>query len=234
MSSLSETHNEADSPLPMTAVAPGRPDAPSHPASLLARAQTGDREAFAQIVRLYQDRLYNAILRLVGNRDDAADLTQEAFTHALDKIGSFRGEAGVYTWLFRIAANLALSRMRRDQRRKVFSLDGSGRSNGHGGNGQPRARANDDQSSGLIDRVTQDAGPAPAEAMEQRERSEQVEAALGRLDPESRALLVMRDVEGFDYQQMAEVLGMPLGTLKSRLFRARLALREQLKSYMET
>jgi RNA polymerase sigma-70 factor (ECF subfamily) len=93
----------------------------------------------------------------------------------------------------------------------------------------------------LIDRVAQqDRGGAtsatssdPAEQVEQRERNEQVVAALGRLDAEYRAILVMRDVEGFDYQQMADVLNLPLGTLKSRLFRARIALRDELRPYMD-
>jgi RNA polymerase sigma-70 factor (ECF subfamily) len=91
----------------------------------------------------------------------------------------------------------------------------------------------DDQAAGLVDRVTRDAGATPAEQIETRERHQQVLAALGRLDAEYRAVLVMRDVEGFDYQQMADVLGLPLGTLKSRLFRARLALRDELKGYMK-
>jgi RNA polymerase sigma-70 factor (ECF subfamily) len=83
----------------------------------------------------------------------------------------------------------------------------------------------------LIDRVRESA-PSPSAELETRERAEQVVAALGRVDPEYRAVLIMRDVEGFDYQQMADVLGLPLGTLKSRLFRARIALRDELKAYM--
>jgi RNA polymerase sigma-70 factor (ECF subfamily) len=87
----------------------------------------------------------------------------------------------------------------------------------------------------LLDRVAQDRGAVndPAEQVENRERDEQVVAALGRLDAEYRAILVMRDVEGFDYQQMADVLNLPLGTLKSRLFRARIALRDELRPYMD-
>jgi RNA polymerase sigma-70 factor (ECF subfamily) len=88
----------------------------------------------------------------------------------------------------------------------------------------------------LIDRIAQDRSGTndPAEQVENQERNEQVVAALGRLDAEFRAILVMRDVEGFDYQQMADVLNLPLGTLKSRLFRARIALRDELRPYMES
>jgi RNA polymerase sigma-70 factor (ECF subfamily) len=220
MSSLSGAHYEADYPVPSSDPPSGRD------AELLRLAQAGDRGAFGQIVLLYQDRLYNAVLRLVGDPDEARELVQETFTKALVKIESFRGEAGPYTWLFRIGVNLAISHLRKVRRHRTFSLDRPS-----GGNG--REGANDDQASGLLDQVTRDRGADPADALEARERGQQVLAALGRLDAEYRAVLVMRDIEGFDYQQMAQVLGLPLGTLKSRLFRARLALRDELRPYLE-
>jgi RNA polymerase sigma-70 factor (ECF subfamily) len=196
--------------------------------AMLRRAQTGDRAAYGQVVVLYQDRLYNAVLRLVGDRDEAMELTQEAFTRGLIKINSFRGDASPYTWLFRIAVNLAISQLRKVRRNRVFSLDRPGsRANGNG-------RYDDEtQASGLLDRVAQDRSELPPERVENRERDQMVLAALGRLDAEYRAVLVMRDIEGFDYQQMADVLGLPLGTLKSRLFRARLALRDELRTYLK-
>jgi RNA polymerase sigma-70 factor (ECF subfamily) len=170
---------------------------------------------------LYQDRLFNAVVRLVGDRDEAAELTQEAFTHGLAALDSFRGESGPYTWLFRIALNLSISQLRKVQRRRTFSLDRPSTNNNRHG----------DQAASLIDHVRQTSA-GPSEIVEGRERAEQVVAALGRVDPEYRAVLIMRDIEGFDYQQMADVLGLPLGTLKSRLFRARIALRDELKVYM--
>jgi RNA polymerase sigma-70 factor (ECF subfamily) len=182
--------------------------------------------AFGQLVVLYQDRLYNAVLRLVGDRDDAAELTQEAFARALANLDSFRGDARPYTWLFRIALNLGISRLRQARHRRVFSLDRA--TAGRDGNGRPV-----DQASALVDRMRGGTSAAdPTAAMEVRERAEQVVAALGRVDPDHRAVLVMRDVDGMDYQQMADVLDLPLGTLKSRLFRARVALRDELKAYM--
>ncbi len=205
MSSPSRTQDQAD------AVATVQADAESMRAiALLKRARAGDRGAFGQIVVLYQDRLFNAIVRLAGDRDEAAELTQEAFTRGLAGIESFRGESAPYTWLFRIAVNLTISRLRKVQRHRVFSLDRPL------GNGHPGRR--DDQAAGLVDRVRESA-PGPSAQVENRERAEQVVAALGRVDPEYRAVLVMRDIEGFDYQQMADVLSLPLGTLKSRLFR---------------
>lgn len=219
MSSLSGAHYEADYTMPASENSVGRD------ADLFRKAQRGDRGAFGQIVVLYQDRLYNALLRVIGDSEEARELTQETFTRALVKIDSFRGEAGPYTWLFRIGVNLAISQLRKVQRHRTFSLDRPSSGNGRGGDA-------DDQASTLLDRIAED-GASPADDAETRERHQQVLSALGRLDSEYRAVLVMRDIEGFDYQQMAEVLGVPLGTLKSRLFRARLALRDELKTYME-
>jgi RNA polymerase sigma-70 factor (ECF subfamily) len=196
--------------------------------ALLQKAQAGDRGAYGQVVLLYQDRLYNAVLRLVGDREEARELTQEAFMRGLMKIDSFRGDASPYTWLFRIAVNLAISHLRKVNRFRVFSLDRPG--GGKGGR-----YGDDDQASSLVDRVARDRadGAPPPQKMEGRERDQAVLSALGRLDAEYRAVLVMRDIEGFDYQQMADVLGLPLGTLKSRLFRARMALRDELKAYLQ-
>ena len=224
MSSLSGAHDEIDLPK-----APGSAmgSEGSVEADLLRKAQFGDRAAFGQLVLRFQDRLYNSILRMVGDPEEARDLTQETFTRALVKIESFRGEAGPYTWLFRIAVNLAISQLRKVSKRRVFSLEASG-------NGQSSRRIGDeDQASSLLDRIAETRTDAPLVQTEKKEQGEQVLAALGRLDAEYRAVLVMRDVEGFDYQQMAEVLDLPLGTLKSRLFRARLALRDELKAYLK-
>ena len=131
--------------------------------------------------------------------------------------------------LFRIGTNLAISRLRKVQRHRTFSLDG-GLSSRHGGSGG--SNDHEDQASALMARMSSDADSRPPDQVERRERNQKVLEALGRLDAEYRAVLVMRDIEGFDYQQMADVLGLPLGTQKSRLFRARLALRDELRSYM--
>ena len=218
MSSLSGAQVHAETPL-------AADSAGLRELELLRKAQRGQREAYGQLVLLYQDRLYNAVLRLVGDREEARELTQEAFTRGLMKLESFRGDASPYTWLFRIAVNLAISQLRKIKRHRTFSLDASGRN----GNGR---HSTDDQASSLVDRLASQNTARPSETLEDREQGEQVLAALGRLDAEYRAVLVMRDIEGFDYQQMAEVLDLPLGTLKSRLFRARLALRDELRPYL--
>lgn len=195
----------------------------SRESDLFRRAQAGDRAAFGQLVTHFQDRLYNTILRIVGEHEEARELTQETFTKALVALESFRGDASPYTWLFRIGVNLAISQLRKVQRRRTFSLDAPSKNGRH----------DDDQASSLLDRMAESKGDAPDEALLRQERQQKVIEALGRLDAEYRAVLVMRDIEGFDYQQMADVLGLNLGTLKSRLFRARLALRDELKEYLK-
>lgn len=198
-------------------------DAAAAERALFRDAQSGDRGAFGKIVSTFQDRVYNSMLRLVGDSEEARDLTQESFVKALSKISTFRGDAQPFTWLYRIAMNLGLTHLSNHKRRRTFSLD-------HQSNGAA-ARRNDDQAASLLDRIEQSKVDSPSEAALRRERQQQVLAALGRLDPANRALLVLRDVDGMDYQAMADVLEMPLGTLKSKLFRARLALREELKPY---
>jgi RNA polymerase sigma-70 factor (ECF subfamily) len=223
MSSVSGAQTEAQlPPKGQTPEARGR----DKEVALMLKARGGDRSSYGQIVVLYQDRLFNALLRMVGETEEARELTQETFARGLEKVDTFRGEASPYTWLFRIGMNLAISNLRRSQRVRIFSLDGAG---SHGGNGSPHRR---DQASALIDRIASAKGDSPAQAAERKELNQLVLDALGRLDAEYRAVLVMRDVEGFDYQQMADVLALPLGTLKSRLFRARMALKDELGPHL--
>ena len=185
------------------------------------RARQGDRAAYGQVVRVYHDRLYNAVYRLVRHSEDAADLVQDTFAKGFEKLGEFRGDSGPYSWLFRIAVNASMTHLRRGRRRREILKDA----------------AADPTLSGMTGDGTgwrtgfSAGGRDPADATEQSEDQKAVLDALGRLDAEYRALLVMRDLEDFDYKQMAEILDLPLGTLKSRLFRARVALRELLQDH---
>lgn len=186
-------------------------------ATLLDRAREGDRAAFGRIVERHQHRLFSTLYRLTGDRDDARELTQETFLRALAKLDDFRGDSAAYTWLFRIGMNLAISMLRQSKRRRTYSLDA------------PRNGASGDTDRpGFADRVKDHRNGNPLDQAERSDEHRRVGEALGRLSNDERTLIVLRDMEGFDYQQMAEVLELPLGTLKSRLFRARLALRRQL------
>jgi RNA polymerase sigma-70 factor (ECF subfamily) len=177
----------------------------SDDASLIAATLAGDNAAFGRLVRLYQDRLYNSLLRITGSAEDAGDIVQDAFVQAYQKLGSFRGASTFYTWLYRIAFNLAMSHARRE--RKMASLDGMKASRGS----EPV-----------------DGQPAPESSIERREQVEMVHAALAELSADFRTILVLREIDGCRYDEIAEILDLPVGTVRSRLFRARLQLRDQL------
>jgi RNA polymerase sigma-70 factor (ECF subfamily) len=174
-------------------------------------------QAFGLLVAKYQDRIYNLVLRLCGNASDAEELAQETFLKALENIAQFRGNSRFYTWLFRIAANLAISARRRGARIKFHPLAAS-----DDGDGQI----------GLEARLADSREPSPQHAAASAETAAAVLRALEELDEEARLVVVLRDVEDMDYSQIAEVLDLPVGTVKSRLHRARCLLKEKLSDLM--
>jgi len=190
--------------------------------ALVEQTQQGDMAAFARLVSKYQDRVYNTCWRLCGHAEDARDLTQEAFLHALRAIDAFRGKAGFYTWLFRIAVNLSISHRRREQRTVKLSL-----------RQDDDAHLLESQAGGLVRGTRVVRNEDPAGQAEMREAHRAVIKALDELDDEYRAVLVLKDVESFDYQQIAEILEIPIGTVKSRIHRARMAMREKLTRVLE-
>ncbi len=169
----------------------------------------GRPSAFGDLVLRYQDRLYNTLVHVTGSVEDARDLVQEAFVQALVKLGSFQRNSAFYTWLYRIALNLAISRRRR--RKSTASVDDIRQASGD----EP------------VDR-----DDAPGERIERQERAEQVQAALARLSEEHRGVLVLREIDGYCYEEIAEMLDVPVGTVRSRLHRARLMLRDELKQVL--
>ena len=170
---------------------------------LIRAATAGDTAAFGDLVRRYQDRLYNIAFRVVGNPDDAADVVQDAFVNAFQSLASFKGESEFFTWLYRIAFNTAISQKRK--KRPTVSLDG--------------ARAGESGFDPVAE--TPDAG-----AMLERSEDERVlSAAIAKLSDEHRAVLVLKDIDGAKYEEIADALGIPIGTVRSRLHRARLELR---------
>jgi RNA polymerase sigma-70 factor, ECF subfamily len=177
----------------------------SDDAPLIAATLAGDTAAFGRLVGLYQDRIYNSLLRVLGSAEDARDITQDAFVQAFVKLKSFRGSSAFYTWLYRIAYNLAMSHARRE--RTMVSLDGVKASWGS----EPL-----------------DGQPAPDADVLRREQVELVHAGLAALSLEYRQVLVLREIDGCRYDEIAEILELPVGTVRSRLFRARLQLRDHL------
>ena len=178
-------------------------------AQLIDQALHGQPEAFGQLVLKYQDRLYNTVFHVVGHAEDARDIVQEALVQAFLKLDSFRRHSAFYTWLYRIAFNLAVTQQRR--RRPTVSLDQMRETN--------RSEPADDQ----LD---------PAEALERKERCRQVRRAIAQLSEPYRAVLVLREIDGCDYETISEILDLPVGTVRSRLHRARLQLREELKEML--
>jgi RNA polymerase sigma-70 factor (ECF subfamily) len=176
-------------------------------ARLVEAAQQGDRDAFGDLVFRYQDRLFNTLLRLTGSREDAADAAQDAFVQAYLKLETFRGDAQFFTWLYRIAMNMALSRRRRQ--RLLGSLD---------------------VAKDCAGEEPMDAAAGPEGRLMAQEQVDQVQSALADLGAEHRKILVLRELEGCSYEVIADILELPVGTVRSRLFRARMHLKERLHS----
>jgi RNA polymerase sigma-70 factor, ECF subfamily len=185
----------------------------------LSQLRRGNWAAMEGLVQRYQDRLYATVLRMVHHPEDAADLVQETFVRAMQAVSKFEGKSSLYTWLFRIAVNLCLSHRRAGKYRKTVTLEGAG---------DESERLNH-QADGLRRQLAQETELDPAASAEQRMDYERLLQALATLEPEFRAVIVLRDIEECDYEQMAAILEVPVGTIKSRLFRARGALRQLLR-----
>jgi RNA polymerase sigma-70 factor, ECF subfamily len=169
----------------------------------------GDTRAFDELVRLYQDRLVHSLEHTLGSRDDALDVAQQAFVSAWRKLSTFRREAGFYSWLYRIARNVAVSRIRR-----------------------PRI------SSGSLDQLRDSAGFEPVDARPesapehttlQVERVQMLQEALKELAEEFRQPLVLKEIDGLSYDDIAQIIDIPIGTVRSRIFRARQELIAKLQ-----
>jgi RNA polymerase sigma-70 factor, ECF subfamily len=184
-------------------------------ADLLRRARAGQADAFSELVVRYQDRVYNLMVRMAGV-DQAEELAQEVFLRAFEKLDRFRGESRFYTWIFRIAANLAISQRRRKRRIAFTSL--TRRREGEDD------RQADEATAELASRRT----PAPDANLLAGERADRIAAALDELDEDFRVVVVLRDIEDMDYAEIGEVLHLPPGTVKSRLHRARKLLQDKL------
>lgn len=180
---------------------------------LIAASRAGSSEAFGSLVRRYQDRLYPTLLRLLGCAEDAEDLLQDAFLKAQEKLSGFHGESSFYTWIYRIAVNLALSDRRR-RKRVSWRLRVRG-----------QAEALDP-----ADDLTQS---DPSLPLERAERDDLIQAALDSLEPDQRAVVVLKDLDGLRYEEIAAALDIPIGTVRSRLHRARNELRQRLQGVVE-
>jgi RNA polymerase sigma-70 factor (ECF subfamily) len=180
---------------------------------LVRRFRDGDAGAFDDLVREYQDTVFSVAYRMVNDREDAADLAQEVFVKVYRNLAKFRGDSKFSTWLYAIAMNTCRSGLRRTRRLRAVE----GRSIDAMGGDEGRA----------MDPVDPDASPTAM--LERREVRERVEQSVAELQPEFREVMVMRDIQGLSYDEIATALECSLGTVKSRLCRARMAVREKLQ-----
>lgn len=176
-------------------------------ASLVQRLRRGDPRAFEDLVIAHQHRVFGVAIRILGNRAEAEDLAQEVFLRVHRAIGEFRGEAKLSTWLYAIASRLCLNRLTSGERRI--------------------ARHGDEE----LARLASAAG-SPVEEAERSELEAALHRAIGELGEERRIVVVLRDLEGLSYEEIAEALELELGTVRSRLHRARMDLREKLERFL--
>jgi len=190
-------------------------------ATLVEKCRQGDSDAMERLIIKYQDRIYNVILRICANNDDAAELTQETFVKVIENIGKFQGRSSFYTWAFRIAVNLTLNFRRRSNKLAVRSLEAQGKESG------------EHKKQLLRDFLRDDSASDPAGLAQSRELCEIAVKALMRLDDAQRTVVVLRDIEGMNYAQIAGVLNIQLGTVRSRLSRARSNLRGIMEAFLQ-
>lgn len=181
------------------------------------KLRAGDAEAFGTLVDRYSGDIYALLYRLTDSPDEAADLTQDTFLKALRSIGQFRGEAGLKTWLFRIAINESRNRFRWWKRRRrdlTISLDAT-----LGDSDTP------------LSSLVPDSGPSPEDVTLSREREYAITRAIGELKDVFREAVVLCDIEGLSYEETAAITGVGVGTVKSRISRGREELRKRLKGF---
>ena len=179
--------------------------------ALIRRVQDGNHEAFADLVKAHETNVYNLCLRMCSNPEDARDLAQEAFIKAWRGIRFYKFESAFSTWLFRLTSNVCIDFLRKQKRRPVVSLTV-------------------EEEDREIELEVPDPAPLPEEQVLYEERSRAVAAAMEQLEEEFRTVLVLRVVEDLPYEQIAEILDLKVGTVKSRLARARLKLKNLLEA----
>ncbi len=201
------------------ATAPGRwPSVDDRPAQDGQHGGHPVTEAFDELFQAYEQKIFNLVYRLVGDYEDAADLTSDTFVRAMRSYDRFRGDAHPYTWLYRIAVNLCKNYFRQQQHRTrvhSFSLD-----------------APLEGEDGPTGREIEDGSQSLQRLVEGAELAEQVQRCLLELRPDFRTLVVLRDLQGLSYREIGRILGCPEKSVKSRLFRARGRLRELLDPYL--
>jgi RNA polymerase sigma-70 factor, ECF subfamily len=184
--------------------------------ALLQRCKDGEASAFEELVQRYQKRVYNFAYGIAGNADDASDVAQEAFVRVFNSIQTFRGDANFTTWIYRIVTNVYLDDRKKSKSHRLTSLD---------------EYVDLDENS--VSRQIEDDSPLPSEIAENKERNQAVRDAVNSLPDYQRVIVTLYHLHDRSYEEIADILHLPIGTVKSRLNRARMALAEKLKSEPE-
>jgi len=185
---------------------------------LVRRLKARSVGAFETLIERYQGPIFNLVYRMLGNRAEAEDLSQEIFITVFKQIDGFRGEASLATWLYRIASNHCINRRKYLSHRRHYT-------------GKSLSDIGDRDELGAGRLPATDRPPRPDEMAEGLEMERAIQAAISSLDEDHRLVLVLRDVQSLSYEEIVEITGVPAGTVKSRLHRARMALKEKLASH---
>jgi RNA polymerase sigma-70 factor (ECF subfamily) len=192
---------------------------------LVKRAQEGDESAFAELVRRYERKAYNICYRMLGNEDEASEALQDAFLRAYRFLKKFKGKSSFYTWLYRIATNVCLTRLRKRKTASITSWDGTQKNNGVW-RSRPIFVSSD-----VIGEIP-DASQSPERLMRQKELRRALSQAVDELPVDFRSVVVLRDFEGLSNREVSKILNLSVPAVKSRLHRGRLFLRNRLGQYI--
>lgn len=178
---------------------------------IIKRAKDGDEKAFEFIVKKYQNKVANLIFKIIGDKNIVEDLTQEVFLRVMESIREYKFGSAIYTWIYRITVNICIDEIRKRQRLRAYSLDNT-----------------------ISQNPKSEPSYSPIEkAFERKEMREIIENAISKLPAEYKAVIILREFEDLSYEEIAKILKTRIGTVKSRIFRARKLLAEYLKEYKE-
>lgn len=184
--------------------------------AIVQKVQAGDVDAFDELVTKYRERIYAVVYNLTSNREDASDLTQDAFIKAFQSVGRFQGKSSFFTWLYRIALNTTLTHLRKNKLRRFLSFE----------------KMNDeDHSAGFIDQLTTDSDSDKNTLM--NELQEKLNDAFQKLSVKHRTVITLYEIDGLSHKEIADIVGTSVGTVRSRLHYAKQFLQAELKDYIQ-
>ncbi len=184
--------------------------------AIVQKVQVGDVDAFDELVTKYRERIYAVVYNLTSNREDASDLTQDAFIKAFQSIGRFKGKSSFFTWLYRIALNTTLTHLRKNKLRRFLSFE---------------KMSEEDHSAGFIDQLKTDSDSDKNTLM--NELQEKLNDAFQKLSVKHRTVITLYEIDGLSHKEIAEIVGTSVGTVRSRLHYAKQFLQAELKDYVQ-